>query len=182
MTGRTLADVIPQISKLFFPGCSRASGHPTSRTTARKEPPSWVHVTVNKPANDNQPSKTTAAIPLAIRLFRQKRSDDLARLVRYGAVVTVPSWLSAEGGMPEAGKPLADRVTEIRPSPDEMVTLAALDAIAAHEGYSLSSRRFSPSAHPELVRQRISTRAERNRTPRRKKRSSCVVENHGLRR
>jgi hypothetical protein len=86
-------------------------------------------------ANDNTPLKTTAAIPLAIRLYRQRRSDDLARLVRYGTVVTVPSWLSAEGGMPEAGKPLADRVTEIRPSPDEMVRLAAQDAIAARDGY-----------------------------------------------
>jgi hypothetical protein len=37
--------------------------------------------------------------------------------------------------MPEAGKPLADRVTEIRPSPDEMVRLAAQDAIAARDGY-----------------------------------------------
>lgn len=88
-----------------------------------------------KYANDNQPRKTTAAIPLAIRLYRQKRSDDLARLISYGTVTVVPSWLSAEGGMPEAGKPLADRVTEERPSPDEMVRLAAGDAIAARAVY-----------------------------------------------
>ncbi|RZN21120.1 hypothetical protein [Bradyrhizobium sp. Leo121] len=81
--------------------------------------------------NDNSPRKTIAAIPLAIRLYRQKRPDDLARLVRYGTVVTVPSWLSAEGGMPEAGKPLADRVVELRPSPDELMMIAARDAIEA---------------------------------------------------
>ncbi|AEI03017.1 hypothetical protein OCA5_c18810 [Afipia carboxidovorans OM5] len=84
--------------------------------------------------NDNQARKTTAAIPLAIRLARAGRTDDLARLVRYGTVVTVPTWLSAEDGMPEAGKPQADRVVEIRPSPDEMVTVAARNAIAARIG------------------------------------------------
>jgi hypothetical protein len=89
-----------------------------------------------KAANDNQqPKADSAASPLAIRLRRQKRPDDLARLIRYGTVVTVATWLSAEGGMPEAGKPLADRVTEIRPSPDEMVRLAAMDAIMARGGY-----------------------------------------------
>ncbi len=86
-------------------------------------------------ANDNRPRKTTAALPLAIRLARASRGEDLRRLISYGTVVTVPSWLSAEGGMPEASKPLADRVTEIRPSPDEMVRLAAQDAISARDDY-----------------------------------------------
>jgi hypothetical protein len=39
--------------------------------------------------------------------------------------------LSADGNLPEAGtSPEADRVTEIRPSPDELIRLAAKDAIA----------------------------------------------------
>ncbi|WP_438278802.1 hypothetical protein [Nitrobacter sp.] len=86
--------------------------------------------------NDNMPRTTTAAIPLAIRLARAGREEDLKRLIRHGTVVTVPSWLSADGNLPEVeGKPQADRVTEIRPSPDEMVRLAAKDAISAREGY-----------------------------------------------
>jgi hypothetical protein len=87
-------------------------------------------------ANDNTPRKTTAALPLAIRLARAGRKEDLQRLIKHGTVVTVPSWLSADGNLPEVeGKPQADRVTEIRPSPDEMVRLAAQDAIRAHDGY-----------------------------------------------
>jgi hypothetical protein len=86
-------------------------------------------------ANDNQPRKTTAALPLAIRLARAGRKEDLKRLIDHGTVTVVPTWLSPEGGLPEASKPLADRVTEIRPSPDEMVRLAARDAIAARDGY-----------------------------------------------
>lgn len=85
--------------------------------------------------NDNTPRKTTAAIPLAIRLARSGRGDDLQRLISYGTVAVVPSWLSAESNLPEAGKPLADRVIEIRPSPDEMVQLAAKDAISARDAY-----------------------------------------------
>jgi hypothetical protein len=84
--------------------------------------------------NDNI-RKTTAALPLAIRLARAGREEDLKRLITYGKITVVPTWLSAEGGVPEACKPLADRVTEIRPSPDEMVRLAARDAIAARDGY-----------------------------------------------
>lgn len=80
-------------------------------------------------SNDNV--RTTAAIPLAIRLARAGRTEDLARLIRHGTVTVVPSWLSAEGNLPEVGgKPQADRVTETRPSPDEIVYLAARDAIA----------------------------------------------------
>jgi hypothetical protein len=48
----------------------------------------------------------------------------------------VPTWLSTEGGLPdEASKPLVDRVDEMRPSPEEMVRLAAKDAILARNGY-----------------------------------------------
>jgi hypothetical protein len=87
-------------------------------------------------ANDNIPRKTTAALPLAIRLARAGREEDLKRLIRHGTVVSVPTWLSADGNLPEVeGKPLPDRVVELRPSPDEMVRLAAKDAISARAGY-----------------------------------------------
>jgi hypothetical protein len=88
------------------------------------------------PANDNIQRKTTAALPLAIRLARAGREEDLKRLIRHGTVVSVPTWLSADGNLPEVeGKPLPDRVVELRPSPDEMVRLAAKDAIGARDGY-----------------------------------------------
>ncbi len=84
--------------------------------------------------NDNAPKRTTAAIPLALRLARQGRYADLRRLISYGTVPTVTTWLSADGDLPEAGKPLPDRVTELRPSPDEIVRLAVQNAIAARDG------------------------------------------------
>lgn len=80
--------------------------------------------------NDNAPKRTTAASPLALRLARQKRTTDLQRLVQYGRVPTATTWLSADGDLPEAGKPQADRITETRPSPDEMIAISARDAIA----------------------------------------------------
>jgi hypothetical protein len=83
--------------------------------------------------NDNA-KRTTAAIPLALRLARQKRAADLRRLISYGTVPTATTWLSADGDLPEAGKPLPDRVTELRPSPDEVVRIAARTAIAARDG------------------------------------------------
>jgi len=81
--------------------------------------------------NDNAPKRTTAAVPLALRLARQKRTADLERLISYGCVPTATTWLSADGNLPEAGRPLPDRVTELRPSPDEIVRLAVQNAIAA---------------------------------------------------
>jgi hypothetical protein len=87
-------------------------------------------------SNDNMPRKTTAANPLAIRLARSGRKDDLKRLIKHGTIAVVPSWLAPDGNLPEVGaKPHADRVTEIRPSPDEMARLAAQDAISARDGY-----------------------------------------------
>lgn len=86
--------------------------------------------------NDNLPRKTTGSIPLAIRLARSGRKEDLKRLIKYGTVIVDPTWLSAASNLPEVeGGPLPDRVTEIRPSPDEMVRLAAEDAIGARDGY-----------------------------------------------
>lgn len=85
-------------------------------------------------ANDNAPKRTTAAIPLALRLARQKRTADLERLISYGRVPTATTWLCADGDLPEAGKPLPDRVTELRPSPDEIVAIAARTAIAVRDG------------------------------------------------
>lgn len=85
-------------------------------------------------ANDN--TRTTAALPLAIRLARAGRHEDLMRLIEHGTVTVVPSWLSADRNLPEVGgTPLPDRVMETRPSPDEMVSLAVQDAIAARAGY-----------------------------------------------
>ena len=81
--------------------------------------------------NDNAPKRTTAAIPLALRLARQRRHTDLRRLIDYGTLPTATTWLSADADLPEAGTPLPDRVTELRPSPDELVTIAARTAIAA---------------------------------------------------
>ena len=90
---------------------------------------------MNKPANDNRP-RVTAALPLAIRLARAGRHEDIKRLIEYGTVTVVPSWLSADGTLPEVGgQALPDRITEVRPSPEEMVRLAVQDAIAAREGY-----------------------------------------------
>jgi hypothetical protein len=74
------------------------------------------------PANDNQKAgkADSAVTPLAMRLFRAGRADDLSRYIRYGTIVTVPAWLSAESDLPEAGSKMqAARVTETRPSPDK---------------------------------------------------------------
>jgi hypothetical protein len=96
----------------------------------RKGQPSRHVEAIMKPANDNNPR--TGATPLGTRLARAGRKDDLRRLVQYGRVPVAVTWLSADGGLPEAGtKPQADRVTEIRPSPDEIVRLAVQAAIAA---------------------------------------------------
>lgn len=84
--------------------------------------------------HDNTPKRTTAAIPLALRLARQGRYADLRRLISYGTVPAATTWLSADGDLPEAGKPLPDRVTELRPSPDEIVAIAARTAITTHDG------------------------------------------------
>jgi len=81
------------------------------------------------PANDNNPR--TGATPLGTRLARAGRYDDLRRLISYGRAPVSVTWLSADGGLPEAGAALPDRVTEIRPSPDEIVRLAVQAAIAA---------------------------------------------------
>lgn len=85
--------------------------------------------------NDNH-RNSNGATPLGTRLARAGRKDDLRRYIRYGTVTVVPSWIGAEGNLPEAGSNAVqiDRVTEIRPSPDEMVTLAARDAIGARIG------------------------------------------------
>lgn len=81
-------------------------------------------------ANDNVPSPGRST-PLGTRLARAGRADDLRRYIKYGTVPAVPSWLSAESNLPEGGKAHVDRVTETRPSPDEMVAIAARDAANA---------------------------------------------------
>lgn len=90
--------------------------------------------------NDNHPRQTSeftsladyrtykASIPetrqrppgathLGSRLARERRADDLRRYIDYGRPVVVPTWLSAEGNLPEAGgTPRPDMVTEIKPN------------------------------------------------------------------
>jgi hypothetical protein len=99
-------------------------------------------------ANDNQPRspehhraavaeipetrhRPAGATPLGSRLARERRADDLRRYIRYGRISVVPSWLSAEGPLPEGhtvmdGDPeggavmQADLVTEIKPGLGEL--------------------------------------------------------------
>jgi len=84
-------------------------------------------------ANDNAPR--AGATPLGTRLARAGRYDDLRRYIDYGRIPVSVTWLSADGGLPESSASLPDRVTEIRPSPDELITIATRDAIAARVGY-----------------------------------------------
>jgi hypothetical protein len=87
-----------------------------------------------KAANDK--TRPSGATPLGTRLARAGRKADLQRLVRYGRVPVSVTWLSADGNLPEAGSTTeADRVTETRPSPDELIRISVRDAIAAREGY-----------------------------------------------
>lgn len=86
------------------------------------------------PSNDNR--RPSGATPLGTRLARAGRQDDLRRLVRYGRVPVSVTWLSAEGNLSEAGSTTeADRILELRPTPDELIRISARDAIAAREGY-----------------------------------------------
>lgn len=84
-------------------------------------------------ANDNVPL-SGGATPLGTRLARAGRADDLRRYVEYGRVPVTPTWLSADGNLPEGNKPQADRVVETRPAPRELMTVAAKDAIAVRGG------------------------------------------------
>jgi hypothetical protein len=98
--------------------------------------------------NDNQPrspaqhraivealpetrQRPAGATHLGSRLYRERRADDLRRYIGYGKVSVVPSWLSAEGPLPEGrmvmdGDPeggavmQADLVTEIKPGLGEL--------------------------------------------------------------
>lgn len=102
------------------------------------------------PANDNRPR--TGATPLGTRLARAGRQDDLRRLVQYGRVPASVTWLSAEGGLAEAGAPKPDRITEIRPSPDELVRIAVRTAIAARTGIGPITRAELDAAAAKTVR------------------------------
>jgi hypothetical protein len=100
------------------------------------------------PANDNYPrtpeqhraildvlpetrQRPAGATPLGTRLYRERRANDLRRYISYGRVTAVPSWLSADGPLPEGhmvmdGDPegaavmQADLVSEIKPGLGEL--------------------------------------------------------------
>jgi hypothetical protein len=100
------------------------------------------------PANDNTPrtpaqhraavealpetrQRPAGATPLGTRLYRERRADDLRRYIEYGRVTAVPSWLSADGPLPEGHTVMdhdpeggavmqADLVTEIKPGLGEL--------------------------------------------------------------
>jgi hypothetical protein len=101
------------------------------------------------PANDNYPrtpeqhraiaaealpetrQRPAGATHLGSRLYRERRADDLRRYIGYGKVSVVPSWLSAEGPLPEGHAVMdgdteggavmqADLVTEIKPGLGEL--------------------------------------------------------------
>jgi hypothetical protein len=71
--------------------------------------------------------------PLESRLARAGRRSDLRLLQDYAAPNAPSAWMPANDN--EVGGTQVDRIVEIRPSPDEMVRLAAKDAIRARDGY-----------------------------------------------
>ena len=125
------------------------------------------------PANDNRPKRASdftnladyraykaslpetrqrpaGATPLGSRLYRERRADDLRRYISYGRVTAVPSWLSAEGPLPEGrmvmdGDPeggavmQADLVTEIKPGLGEIKRISEWMA-AGEEGVRTNSQ------------------------------------------
>jgi hypothetical protein len=71
--------------------------------------------------------RPAGATPLGSRLYRERRADDLRRYIDYGRVTAVPSWLSADGPLPEGHMVMeydpegdavmqSDRVSEIKPN------------------------------------------------------------------
>jgi hypothetical protein len=66
-------------------------------------------------------------IPIETRLARAGRRSDLRRLQDYAAPHTTSAWMPANDN--EVGSTQVDRIVEIWPSPDEMMRIAAKDAI-----------------------------------------------------
>jgi hypothetical protein len=75
--------------------------------------------------------RPAGATHLGTRLYKERRAADLRRYIDYGRVTAVPSWLSADGPLPEGhtvmdGDPdggavmQADLVTEIKPGLGEL--------------------------------------------------------------
>jgi hypothetical protein len=119
------------------------------------------------PANDNYPrtpeqhraiadalpetrQRPAGATPLGTRLYRERRADDLRRYISYGRVTAVPSWLSAEGPLPEGrlvmdGDPeggtvmQSDHVSEIKPGLGELKRIGEWMA-AGEEGVRTNSQ------------------------------------------
>lgn len=65
--------------------------------------------------------------PLKSRLARASRRSDLRLLQDYAAPHSPSAWMPASDN--EVGNAQVDRIVEIRPSPDEVVRIAAKDAI-----------------------------------------------------
>ncbi|MBB4364246.1 hypothetical protein GGD65_005304 [Bradyrhizobium sp. CIR18] len=102
----------------YFPGCSRASGHPTSQQMTRSA------------RQEEIPMKHT---PLEARLARADRRSDLRRLQDYAAPHAPTAWFAANDN--EVGSAQVDRVVEIRPSPREQIRIAVKDAIKTRGDY-----------------------------------------------
>ncbi|WP_200844475.1 hypothetical protein [Bradyrhizobium sp. USDA 3458] len=71
--------------------------------------------------------------PIVTRLRRAGRRADLWMLQDYATPHSPSAWFAANDN--EVGSTQVDRVAEIRPSPDEMVRLAAKDVIKTRCGY-----------------------------------------------
>ncbi|MGX0962353.1 hypothetical protein AB7M63_002802 [Bradyrhizobium japonicum] len=71
--------------------------------------------------------------PIESRLARAGRRSDLRMLQDYAAPHAHSAWMPANDN--EVGNTQVDRIVEIRPSPDEVVRIAAKDAILARDGY-----------------------------------------------
>jgi hypothetical protein len=76
-------------------------------------------------------NRPVGACPLAVRLHKAGRTADLQRLADFGKVIFPDVWHQARGNLPETkGEMMLDRLHETRPSPDELMSIAARDAIA----------------------------------------------------
>jgi hypothetical protein len=64
--------------------------------------------------------RRAGAVPLATRLARAGRAEDLQRLIDHGVQRRPASWLEANENLPEGGKMGGDIVMEMRPSEKEL--------------------------------------------------------------
>jgi hypothetical protein len=94
--------------------------------------------------------RPAGATPLGTRLYRERRADDLRRYISYGRVTAVPSWLSADGPLPEGHMVMdgdteggavmqSDHVSEIKPGLGELKRIGEWMA-AGEEGVRTNSQ------------------------------------------